>query len=96
LSTILVTGKDGQVGFELPGSLAGPAAIFAHAASLRSTRAEWALDRWPVLKPILTEQYPTPARRPRYSVLSNAKLQRAFGVTMPEWKVSLAQCMRTG
>jgi len=34
-----------------------------------------------------------PARRPRYSVLANARLQRAFGMAMPDWKASLAECM---
>jgi len=72
------------------------AAILAHAASARPGQSDFALDRVPVLKPITTEQYPLPARRPRYSVLSNAKLQRAFGVVMPDWKTSLAECMSSG
>lgn len=72
------------------------AAILAHAASARPGVSAWALDRVPVLKPIPTEQYPLPARRPRYSVLANAKLQRAFGLVMPDWKTSLAECMRSG
>ena len=69
------------------------AAILANAASARPGQSAFALDRVPVLKPIPTEQYPTPARRPRNSVLSNAKLQRAFGLVMPDWKASLADCM---
>jgi len=39
--------------------------------------------------PITTEQYPCAAARPRYSVLSNEKLQRELGFTMPEWRVAL-------
>jgi dTDP-4-dehydrorhamnose reductase len=35
--------------------------------------------------PIPTSAYPTPAARPRYSVLSSAKLERDFGVRMPQW-----------
>jgi dTDP-4-dehydrorhamnose reductase len=69
------------------------AAILAHAASARPGQSACALDRVPVLKPIPTEQYPLPARRPRYSVLANARLQRAFGLVMPDWKTSLAECM---
>jgi dTDP-4-dehydrorhamnose reductase len=69
------------------------AAIFAHAVSPQRGQSAWALDHAPLLKPISSEQYPTPARRPRYSVLANAKLQRAFGVAMPDWKDGLAQCM---
>ena len=70
------------------------AAILAHAASATPGESAYALERVPALKPITTEEYPLPAPRPRYSVLSNAKLQRAFGVAMPDWKTSLAECMR--
>jgi dTDP-4-dehydrorhamnose reductase len=69
------------------------AAILANAASARPGQSALALDRVPVLKPIPTEQYPLPAARPRNSVLSHAKLQRAFGLAMPDWKSSLADCM---
>ena len=69
------------------------AAILANAASTRPGQPAFALDRVPVLKPIPTGQYPLPAPRPRNSVLSNAKLQRAFGLVMPDWKASLADCM---
>ena len=72
------------------------AAILAHAASAEPGLCARALDRVPVLKPIPTEQYPLPARRPRYSVLANTKLQRAFGLTMPDWKISLDECMSSG
>jgi dTDP-4-dehydrorhamnose reductase len=39
--------------------------------------------------PITTEEYPTPARRPAYSVLSNARLQQAFGLHLPDWRSQL-------
>ena len=38
---------------------------------------------------ITTEQYLTPARRPRNSVLSNARIQAAFGIMMPDWRSQL-------
>ena len=72
------------------------AAILAHAASPERGQSAYALARVPALKPISTEQYPLPAPRPRYSVLVHAKLQRAFGVAMPDWKTSLAECMSRG
>ena len=72
------------------------AAILANAASAQPGQSACALDRLPVLKPIPTEQYPLPARRPSYSVLANAKLQRAFGLALPDWKASLGECMRSG
>ena len=38
---------------------------------------------------ITTEQYRTAARRPRNSVLSNAKIQAALGIVMPDWRSQL-------
>jgi dTDP-4-dehydrorhamnose reductase len=35
---------------------------------------------------IRTADYPTPARRPRYSVLDNSKLSSQFGVRLPSWE----------
>jgi dTDP-4-dehydrorhamnose reductase len=39
--------------------------------------------------PISTEEYPTPACRPAYSVLSNARVKRVFGVELPDWREQL-------
>jgi len=39
--------------------------------------------------PIATEEYPTPARRPLYSVLSNKRLNHQFGVKLPDWEAQL-------
>ena len=41
------------------------------------------------LHPIRSEQYPTKATRPSYSVLDKAKLKRDFGITLPHWQTSL-------
>ena len=54
------------------------------------------LDRVPLLEPISTGEYPLPARRPRNSVLGNARLQSVFGLVMPDWNASLVECMRRG
>jgi dTDP-4-dehydrorhamnose reductase len=43
--------------------------------------------------PITTADYPTPAKRPVYSVLSNAKLERVFGIRLPDWQAGLEQCL---
>lgn len=40
--------------------------------------------------PIPTTEYPTPAKRPRWSVLDNGKLYRTFGVTLPSWQDQLS------
>jgi dTDP-4-dehydrorhamnose reductase len=39
--------------------------------------------------PIATWEYPTPARRPAYSVLSFARLQQTFGLQLPDWRTQL-------
>jgi dTDP-4-dehydrorhamnose reductase len=41
------------------------------------------------ISPITTAQYPTPARRPTYSVLSNSRLAQHFGVQLTEWRTQL-------
>lgn len=49
----------------------------------------------PRLIPIATTEYPLPAPRPSYSILSSDKLNQTFGVTPPVWSASLALCMET-
>lgn len=41
------------------------------------------------INPIPTSQYPTPAKRPQYSLLDKSKIKRIFGVHVPYWKDSL-------
>lgn len=43
--------------------------------------------------PIATEDYPTPATRPAYSVLDCTKLRETFGVALPDWRDSLSACL---
>jgi dTDP-4-dehydrorhamnose reductase len=38
---------------------------------------------------ITSEQYKVPAKRPHNSVLSNAKLQSTFGISLPDWRTQL-------
>lgn len=45
------------------------------------------------ITPVSTDQYPTPARRPAYSVLDNGLLNQVFDVQLPDWHQSLTQCM---
>jgi dTDP-4-dehydrorhamnose reductase len=41
------------------------------------------------IRPIATSEYPTPARRPAYSVLCNARLSETFAVQLPNWRDEL-------
>lgn len=45
------------------------------------------------VNPIPTSQYPTPAKRPAYSVLDKSKIQQAFGIRLKDWKDSLSVCI---
>ena len=47
----------------------------------------------PKLTPITTSEYPTPAKRPAYSVLDNAKLQRTFGIDLGGWRQGLVEAL---
>lgn len=42
-----------------------------------------------VVNPCTTEEYPTAAKRPAYSVLSKDKIQKSLGIKIPDWKESL-------
>jgi dTDP-4-dehydrorhamnose reductase len=46
----------------------------------------------PRVVPIATSEYPTPARRPAYGVLSSRKFETTFGYRMPDWRDGLAAC----
>jgi dTDP-4-dehydrorhamnose reductase len=46
------------------------------------------------INPIPSSQYPTPAKRPAYSVLDTTKIQYVFGIEMKDWKKSLVICIK--
>jgi dTDP-4-dehydrorhamnose reductase len=62
-------------------------AIFAAAAARLQIKP-------PELAPLATKDYPTPARRPRNSVLSNQKLHHCFGVRLAPWQAALDHVLR--
>ncbi|MCK7594028.1 dTDP-4-dehydrorhamnose reductase [Pseudomarimonas salicorniae] len=47
------------------------------------------LPRAPLVRPIGTVDYPTPARRPPYSVLDCSRLREVHGLSLPEWQDGL-------
>ena len=63
-------------------------AIFARSESSRE-------QGWASVTGIPSSEYPTPAARPKNSVLSNEKLQATFGVQLPNWEVALDQTLQT-
>jgi dTDP-4-dehydrorhamnose reductase len=52
-------------------------------------RSAGLIERSPRVAPIATADYPTRAKRPRYSVLDLTKIHDAFGVDLPDWKKGL-------
>jgi dTDP-4-dehydrorhamnose reductase len=49
---------------------------------------------WATLHPIATADYPLPAMRPPYAVLSNDKIGEVFGVKMSPWESALQSCLK--
>lgn len=45
------------------------------------------------VKPIESRDYPTPARRPCYSVLNKARFKSVFQMTIPHWRDALRRCL---
>lgn len=46
------------------------------------------------VRPLHTEEYPTPAARPHYSVLDKTKIKETLNIEIPYWEDSLRDCMR--
>lgn len=46
------------------------------------------------LKPIPTTAYPTPAKRPAYSVLDKSKIKKTFGIEISDWEEKLREALK--
>lgn len=46
------------------------------------------------IRPCHSDEFPSPVKRPAYSVLDKTKIKRVFGLDIPYWTDSLRQCMR--
>jgi len=46
------------------------------------------------INPIETYQYPTPAKRPHYSLLNKSKIKNEFDIEIPYWKDGLDDCLK--
>ncbi|PWT72366.1 MAG: dTDP-4-dehydrorhamnose reductase [Bacteroidetes bacterium] len=45
------------------------------------------------VEPIRSSEYPTPARRPNYSLLDKTRISTVYGIHIPDWKDSLSLCI---
>jgi dTDP-4-dehydrorhamnose reductase len=52
------------------------------------------MEKLPSLVAIPSHEYPTPAVRPKNSVLSNEKLEHTFGLAAGDWQANLELCMQ--
>ena len=46
------------------------------------------------VSPINTDQYPTPASRPKYSVMDTSSISSTFGIDIRDWKDALHECLQ--
>ena len=46
------------------------------------------------VRPIETKDYPTPAKRPHFSVLNKTKIKKDFNIEIPYWRDSLDKCVK--
>ncbi len=94
-ATAQVAGRALYAGLDLPSlsgiyhmSAAGSTSWYGFArAILEGSRLDCRLT------PVPTSEYPTPARRPAYSVLDNSRVAQTFGLALPDWRAGLAQCL---
>ena len=62
---------------------------FTNEIKAQGIKTGWLENKDCVVNPCSTDEYPTPAKRPAYSVLSKDKIQKALNMKLPDWKESL-------
>ena len=81
-----------------------PSGVFHLTAQGDTTWYEFALKIFdladlnprPMVEPISTDAFPTPARRPAYSVLDCSETMDGFGIALPHWEDALDEFMEGG
>ena len=80
-----------------PGGLSGTWHLTASGQTswhgFAEAQAAGVLAKTPVVDAIASSDYPTPARRPAWSVLDNRRLQQDFGIVLPAWQDGLKRVM---
>lgn len=75
-------------------SAAGASSWFGFAEALFASAVRaGVLERSPSLQAIASVDYPTPARRPGYSVLDCQRLADAYRLQLPDWSIGMAEVM---
>ena len=46
------------------------------------------------IQPCHSDEFPSPVKRPSYSVLDKTKIKNTFGIRIPHWEESLEKCLR--
>jgi len=69
-------------------SNSGPITWFDFAKNIRDLTGSKCL-----VNPISTTAFPTPAKRPYYTAMSNEKIKEDFGITQKKWLESLSICL---
>lgn len=47
------------------------------------------------VKPVTSDEYPTPTKRPKYSLLDKSKITETFNIKVRHWKVALNDCLNS-
>lgn len=85
--------KGGAIEETLHMTCAGRASWHEFASRIVDRGAELGLCRKVPVRPITTAEYPLPAKRPAFSVLSNERLSSAWHISLPDWKAALDDCL---
>ena len=56
--------------------------------------AEYAGNKDCDIQPCHSNEFPSPVRRPAFSVLDKTKIKETFGITIPYWTDSLRTCIK--
>ena len=75
---------------------AGAVTWFGFAVAVREAATARGRHFDATLLPITTAEYPTPARRPAWSVLDTSALEQALGITARPWRDALADYLQAG